>query len=111
MVNVLERGAAGFFAAFCGDDQGSVVQHAGISPVTFHYAITCGPGRCRIHSEHADEGVVVVDSAKFSHGHKSTAFALLRPENLCLTVRNERSANKKWPGEPSPLAICKVTRF
>jgi hypothetical protein len=81
------------------------VKHAGISPVTFHYAITSGPGGRRIHSEHAKWGVVMVDAAKFSHGHKSTAFAWWRPENLCLTVRNKRSANKEWPVELIPLAI------
>jgi hypothetical protein len=53
----------------------------------------------------------MVDSAKFGHGHKSTAFALLRPENLCCALRNERSTNKKMARGVHPLAIREKNRF
>jgi hypothetical protein len=80
-VHILKRRAAIFLSALGGYDQRAETQNSRISPIAFHYTITGRAGRRRIHSEHAEslKGLIVGNSI---HGHKSTAFAFIRPENF-----------------------------
>jgi hypothetical protein len=103
-VYVLERRAAGFLPAFGADDQGAVVQHPGVPPIAFHYAITRRAGGCGVHSEHPDSSafrVVFVDAV---HGHKSTVFPISLPEICtlrCVTSercnKNDQRIQPRWP--------------